>query len=350
MRWVIAGGGTGGHFFPALEVALRLRDEGDEVLFLGVPKGIEARLGPKYGLKLELLQVEGFRGRGLRGVLSLLKLPLAVAKAVRSVGKSDGVFVTGGYASFPVALAAFIAGKPLWVHEQNSVPGWTNLFASFFAHEVWVTFKSSAKFFMRKKVFHTGNILRKEFEHLKFAPPVLSTFRLLVLGGSSGARTINEVVVRSLNTLDAAGVEVHHQVGSIDMERVRQVYAGFKRHRLEEFIEDMVAAYRKCTFLVSRAGATTLSELSCVGRGALLVPYPYAVGDHQKLNALEVAKGKGAFVVDNSELTPELLCRLVLSVFYRKRLAFYMAKGMRGSVKVCSAKNCVERMKNELSV
>lgn len=353
MKWVVAGGGTGGHFFPALQVAKSLRSLGDEVLFLGVRRGIEAQRVPKEGFPIGFVPFEGFRGRGLRSFRALVLLPLAVVKAVTSMRAfgAQAVFITGGYASIPAAFGSLILGIPCFLHEQNSVPGWANVLSSVFAKGIFVTFRESATFFRSGRMFHSGNVLREEFLRMDFSFPRMGSFHLLVLGGSSGARTINRAVCEVVDLFRRLGIKVTHQTGKLDFEWVDESYKRVGQgQKVLPFIEEMACALKEASFVVSRAGATTLSELSYAGRGAVLVPYPFAVGDHQKLNAEIFARGKGAWVIDNGSFTGEELLKRLLLVFFNRRRLLAMAKRARGAVKVCSAKALVERMKNEVSL
>ncbi len=348
---MVAGGGTGGHFFPAAEVALRLKKLGDEVLFVGVRRGIEARLAPKYGLPLAFVPFEGMRGRGVKAAKALLKLPYALVKTVGLVRRfrPDVVFCTGGYASLPLGLVAFLSGVPLYIHEQNSVPGWANLLLSRVAREVWVSFEESAVRFKGAKVVHTGNVVRKSFADSSFTLPSLKRFRLLVFGGSSGARTINRAVCSALPALLKLGIELTHQVGGLDMEWVREEYNRCGApYTPVEFIEGMLEEYRRASLVLCRAGATSLFELSCVGRGAFLVPYPYAVGDHQRINAEVLASRGAAQVIDNSRLTGEELIKRLVRLFFNRRILVVMAERMFRSLKVCSLDRELGRVRGEV--
>ena len=352
---MVAGGGTGGHFFPALEVARALKERGERVFFVGVKRGIEAKLAPKFGFDIRFFPFEGLRGRGIfASFKAVLKLPVAVALAVNAVRVEEvrGIFCTGGYASFPAAVAAVVAGIPLFIHEQNSVPGWANLFASRFAREVWVSFQESGRCFVKaRRIRHTGNVVRKNIRDVKYRLPPLGVFRLLVIGGSSGARTINKAVCDALPQLNRLGLVLRHQVGGLDAEWVQERYreAGVP-WRPEVFIEDMLSAYREASFVISRAGATTLFELSGVGRTGILVPYPYAVGDHQRINAEVLAVRGAALCIDNSELSGENLLKVVVRFFFNRRLIVRMSQRIYRILKLCDVEGEIERLRNEVSV
>lgn len=173
---------------------------------------------------------------------------------------------------------------------------------------------------------------------------------MLVLGGSLGAKTLNEVLFKSLSLLDKLGVKVRHQIGRWEKEKAYKVYENFPQHAVEEFIKDMYDAYKEATFVVSRAGATTLSELSCLGRGALLVPYPFAVGDHQRLNALSFVRAGGGLVIENKNFKEDVLIKVLMRLLSQRKRVVLMAKRAKGTIKVCNIKSYLERVSNELSV
>ena len=353
MRWLIAGGGTGGHFFPALEIAKSLAQKGDEVLFVGVKRGIEARLAPKNGFPIRFVPFEGIRGKGIAALVKgLLRLPLSVALCIKSIRdiSPDGAIITGGYTSFPLAVACVIAGVPFFVHEQNSVPGWSNLAVSPFARRVWASFEESLKFFKKCRVKLTGNIVRSEILSGQF-PLRPHPFTLLVVGGSRGAKSINKAMMEASFQLASLHIKLIHQTGEEDKEKAEDTYKRAKvKAEVKAFIEDMPSAYREASFVLCRAGATTLFELSSVGRGAILVPYPFAAGDHQKLNAQVLERRKAALVIDNRDCTGENLIRKLLPIFFNRRLCVAMGRRMKRALKPCSGEILAEEVRRELSL
>jgi len=314
VRVVIAGGGTGGHFFPGLAVAqavLRRAPEA-EVLFVGGRAGIEARLAPRYGFPLLALPLSGFAGRSpLARLSALARVPLAVARCASLClrWRPLAVVGVGGYASFPMGLAAVLTGTPLLLVEQNVELGLANRVLGRWAGLVAVAFPQTlARLGGNARL--TGNPVRADLA----APPpedgAAGPFRLLVFGGSRGARALNEALVAALPALREfpGGVEVLHQTGEEDLDRVRAAYEGSGvPARVEPFLHDMAAAYGWCHGVVCRAGATTLAELAAVRRPALLVPFPYAAGGHQESNARGLAELGAARWCRQSELSPGLL-------------------------------------------
>ena len=284
---MILAGGTGGHIFPGLAVAQALREQGAEVSWLGADGGMETRLVPPHGIAIDTIAVKGLRGKG---VATLLGAPLRVLRAVRDAArvlrlrKPDAVVSFGGFAAGPGGIAARIAGIPLLVHEQNRAAGLTNKVLAKFARQVMVGFPQT---FVGEVL--VGNPVRAQIAQV--APPAQRDFahggalRLLVLGGSQGARALNNAVPQAVAALGLP-VDVLHQAGEKMLDEARIAYAGAGvEARVEPFIADMAAAYAWADLVVCRAGALTLAELCAVGVGSVLVPFPQAVDDHQTRNA-----------------------------------------------------------------
>lgn len=311
---IMAGGGTGGHFFPGLAVAQAIAAlaPSSRVLFVGTEKGIEARLAPKHGFPFQAIPASGFAGVGLRArVRALAALPGAMAASLRAIRdfKPQAVVGVGGYASFPMGLSAGLAEFPLLLLEQNVKPGLANRVLGHFAKAVAVAFPQTQKAFGRKSRL-LGNPVRASLAAVGSERDPGQPLRLLVFGGSRGARALNDAVMAALPALKAfpGGVDIRHQTGTEDLERVRAAYAaaGFEG-RVEPFIDDMAEAYAWCHAVVCRAGATTLAELAVVRRPALLVPFPQAAGDHQTLNAKGLAELGGALWIPQERLNTGLL-------------------------------------------
>ncbi len=336
MRVIIAGGGTGGHLFPALEIARFLQDKGYKVVFVGVKKGIEAQRVPMAGFDIFFVSFEGIRGKGIRSLLALFKLPFSLLETAKVFKRISPSFVvcTGGYTSFPAGFLALVFGVPLYLHEQNIIPGWANWLLSFWAKKVMISFEESKRKFRVFRVFHTGNVVRKDLLNKKLSFPSMKRLSFLIVGGSRGARTINKTVVDSLDKISLFSAEVVHQTGYDDFEWVKKSYENFlPQADVVPFIEDMKKAYQKAHFVISRAGATTLFELSAVGRGAVLVPYPFAVGDHQKKNAEVLFKKKAAILIDNEIFKRENFIKILTKFYFNRRLIYAMGKNMKGALK-----------------
>jgi UDP-N-acetylglucosamine--N-acetylmuramyl-(pentapeptide) pyrophosphoryl-undecaprenol N-acetylglucosamine transferase len=295
---VIAGGGTGGHLYPGLALADALAARGVRVTFVGTAGGLEARVVPSTPYPLHLLPGRQLRGGGVgRMALGSVAVARAVLGARRLLGTiRPGLVVgVGGYASVAAVLAARLRRLPTVLLEQNVIPGAANRYLGRLAVRVCVGFAESARWFPAGRTLHTGNPIRRDV--LRPRPPRAGgPLGLLVFGGSGGAHRLNEAAVGALERLGprAKQLAVTHQTGTSDVEEVRAAYAriGFPA-RVEPFIADMGAAYAAADLVVSRAGATSCAELTAVGLPAVLVPYPFAADDHQRLNA-EVLVGAGA--------------------------------------------------------
>ncbi len=305
---VIMAGGTGGHVFPALAVAKRLAAESVRVIWLGTPGSFESRLIAGTGIPFHPVPVSGLRGKGLLG---WLKAPFALSRALLLALRAlkglspDVVLGMGGYATGPGGVAARLLGKPLVIHEQNAVPGLTNRLLAHIATRVLEAFPGS--FPASRRALHTGNPVREEVARLAAPEQRLAgrsgPLRVLVLGGSQGARVLNEVVPRAIADLADPGiVEVRHQTGDGHLEDTRRHYreAGIDAD-LVSFIDDMAGAYAWADLVVCRAGALTVSELAVAGVASVLVPYPFAVDDHQTRNGRHLAEAHAAVLIDQSD-------------------------------------------------
>src|SRR5881296_1218537 len=319
---MIMAGGTGGHVFPGLAVADHLRKAGWRVVWLGAKTGMEATLVPKHGYHMEWVNFSGLRGRGLLAFLFLpLRLLVAFWQSARAIfaHRPDVVLGMGGYISFPGGMMAALFGRPLVVHEQNSIPGLANKVLALVADRVLCAFPGALK-----RATLTGNPVRPEIAAI--APPESryagrsGPLRVLVVGGSLGARALNDVVPRALALLTGERLLVTHQSGVQHVDSLRRAYsAAGVPAKTSAFIEDMAAAYAEADLVVCRAGATTVAEIAAAGVASVLVPYPHAVDDHQTANARFFADAGAAVVVPQSELSAERLAGL-LAGFDRRRL------------------------------
>ncbi|GAB4283614.1 MAG: undecaprenyldiphospho-muramoylpentapeptide beta-N-acetylglucosaminyltransferase [Coriobacteriia bacterium] len=318
MRVLMSGGGTAGHIYPALTVAEAINDGGrDGVVFVGTPEGLEARLVPEAGIRFLGVRSRGFdRSKPLTMVTGAVTVALSFIRALGIMRreKPDVVLGFGGYVSLPVGFAAVATRTPLILAEQNSVPGLANRVLSRWARAVAVTYEGSARYLRRpERAVLTGNPVRETIleadrgrgrEALGLAPDALV---LLVFGGSRGARHINEATVALRERLQRHDrLQVVHVAGRIEAASVRNALEATggedDGYRVFEYIDDMGSAIAAADVVVARAGATSIAEITAIGRAAVLVPYPYATDDHQTLNARAVAVGGGALVVPDSEL------------------------------------------------
>jgi UDP-N-acetylglucosamine--N-acetylmuramyl-(pentapeptide) pyrophosphoryl-undecaprenol N-acetylglucosamine transferase len=321
---VIAGGGTGGHLYPGIAVARELlsRQPDARISFAGTARGIEARVIPREGFELDLIRSAGLKGKSIteraRGAL-LVPVGLADAMRIVSARQPQLVIGVGGYSSGPVVLAAALRGVPTMLLEQNAVPGLTNRLLAPFVKAAAVTFDATKAFF-GSKAFVSGNPVRREFFDNQGTQPLgqnketarddQSTVRVLVFGGSQGAHAINVAMVEAASRLAAGPSHLHlvHQTGERDVEMVRAGYrdAGLQAE-VEPFLYDMGKRLADADVVVSRAGATTLAELTAAGKAAVLIPLPTAADDHQRRNAEALAADGAAEVLLQRDLTGDAI-------------------------------------------
>jgi UDP-N-acetylglucosamine--N-acetylmuramyl-(pentapeptide) pyrophosphoryl-undecaprenol N-acetylglucosamine transferase len=300
MKVIVAGGGTGGHLFPGIAVAEELRARGHEVRFVGTARGIEARVCPKEGWPLDLIDVAGLKGGGPLGILKgLFRVPRALLQslAILRREKPDLVVGVGGYASGPMVMAAALTGRPTAILEQNSVPGITNRMLGKLVKVVFGAFDAARTYFPRAKYQLVGNPVRKRVrESLGSAGSDGVGTGLLVVGGSQGAHAVNELVAEAMVILKGEGLlpALVHQSGPTDLEPLQKRYAeAGLTVEVKAFIDDMAGAYRAAALAITRAGASTLAELTALGVPSILIPFPFAADDHQTVNARELEE-KGA--------------------------------------------------------
>jgi UDP-N-acetylglucosamine--N-acetylmuramyl-(pentapeptide) pyrophosphoryl-undecaprenol N-acetylglucosamine transferase len=350
---VIAGGGTGGHLYPGIAVArevLRRRPEA-RVSFAGTARGLEARVVPREGFELDLIRSAGLKGKSIgartRGA-ALLPLSLLDAWRVVSRRRPDVVMGVGGYSSGPVVLLAALRGVPTLVLEQNAIPGLTNRLLARWVRAAAVTYDATLHYF-RGRGFVAGNPVRPEFlrgrsTSERRAPKCA---RVLILGGSQGAHAINVAMVAAAAELVRRhpGLEVVHQTGAHDVDRVRSAYgdAGIAA-RAEPFLDGMAGEMSEADVVVSRAGATTLAELAAIGRAAVLVPFPAATDDHQRKNAWVLEQAGAAIVIDERELTGIRLAGVVGGLLDDAAKRAAMAKAMCGFAQPDAAARIVDRV------
>jgi len=307
---LFAGGGTGGHVFPMLAVADAVREllPSARLVFVGTEKGMETKLVPERGYELELVEVLPIRGGGLRGALRGIGRAAGSIPDARGIVKRVGpqaVFSIGGYAAGPVALAARTLGIPLALAEPNAEAGLANRLIAPFVQRAYIAFPESQRYFSKAVTAQTGVPIRAGFEPAPYVP-TRDGLKVLVIGGSQGAKSLNEAVPRALAEL-GPGVSVVHQCGRAHEQAARGLYAelGFgDRARVQPFIDDMPGALSAADIVIGRAGASAVAEICAVGRPSLLVPYPFA-GDHQKMNADSLAKDGAAIWLPSAEASPE---------------------------------------------
>lgn len=338
---MVAGGGTGGHIYPAIAVAREYlaRDASRRVVFVGTERGLEKQIVPKAGFPLEFIDVGGLKGKGGLDLLrNVLRLPKGFLQAWRLVGTHCPAVVlgVGGYSSGPVLLAAKLRGVPTIIHEANAFPGLANRVLARLVNAVAVAFPEALPRLKRKDGVVTGNPVRAEFFELggkRTQPAVGKRQRLLLFGGSQGARILNDNMSGALLFLARLKdtLEIVHQTGPRDLAAVQEAYrqSAFANARVVPYLDPMADEIAAADLVVSRAGAMTLGELAAVGRGAILVPFAAATNNHQEVNARVVEKAGGAIVITENELTPERLAAAISDVAADPARAMRMGEAAR---------------------
>jgi UDP-N-acetylglucosamine--N-acetylmuramyl-(pentapeptide) pyrophosphoryl-undecaprenol N-acetylglucosamine transferase len=348
---LIMAGGTGGHVFPGLAVAHQLQEQGYNICWLGTPQGIESKLVPAAGIPLEYISINGLRGKGWKSLFAApWKLVKAISQALKIVNqiKPCAVVGMGGFAAGPGGLAARILNKPLIIHEQNAISGYTNRALALFAKRVLMSFPHT--FPQRCNPILTGNPLRKEFFCMDNPDQRFSNrkgaIRLLILGGSQGAAALNNTVPEALALLSGHEIEVIHSTGVSSLEKTQQTYndKGFKVYSLPTgdkaditnseikgvkvapFIKDMAEAYAWADLCICRSGALTVAEICAVGVGAIFIPFPFAVDDHQTKNAQPLVAAGAAQIVQQKDLTAPGLAKILEELITNKEKLVEMAR------------------------
>lgn len=335
-RFLMMAGGTGGHVFPALATARALQQRGHEVHWLGASGGMEERLIGDTDIPLSLIHISGLRGKGK------LALLLAPFRLMRALGEAythlrrirpDCVVGMGGFVTGPGGIAAWLMRKPLVIHEQNAIAGMTNRWLTRFSETVLEAFPDS--FGDQTVTRCTGNPVRGEVASMDAPEQRLAgrsgRLRVLVIGGSLGAQVFNQQLPRALALMpEADRPDVRHQCGEKNLEAARAAYdeAGVSAS-IEPFIRDMAEAYGWADLVICRAGALTVSELCAAGIGAVLVPFPHAVDDHQTRNGQHMVKAGAAILVPQPKLNPEVLAETLKDLATDRKRILTMAKAAR---------------------
>ena len=331
---MIMAGGTGGHVFPALAVAEVLREHGVPVVWLGTRAGIEAGVVPAAGYPVEWINTSGLRGKHwgnrLRAPFRLLRACVQAWQAIRRT-RPCAVLGMGGFVAGPGGVMAWLLRKPLLIHEQNAIPGLTNRLLSHLATHLLEAFPGA----LGQDALHVGNPVRRSITRLPAPEQRFNThrdaLRLLVLGGSPGAVRLNQLVPPALAQIDT-GIrpQVIHQAGKTNLQQALQAYADNRvQAEVKAFIDDMDAAYAWADIVLCRAGAMTIFELAAAGVGSILVPYPFAVDDHQSANARYLQDAGAAIVRQQNELSAEWLSATLMQLNSQRDRLLGMARRAR---------------------
>lgn len=356
MKVIIAGGGTGGHIFPGIAIAeeIKRRDTQAGITFIGTERGIEASLIPREGYPLKYLSVEGIVGKSvLKKAKASLKMLFSIYEAYKLLRdiRPDALVGVGGYASFSPVLAAHFMSIPTMIMEQNTVPGLTNKLLGRIVDAVCLTYHESLSAFPSYKTFVTGNPIRpsiltgnRDAAYQLFGLEK-GKFTIFVFGGSTGARAINNAVCDAFNYMSDLKDKIQflHQTGSNGYEAAREAYrkCGFKG-TVAAFVHQMPEAYAVADLVISRAGATTITELTSVGRPAVLIPYPYAAGNHQEANARRLTEMGAARLISEQDLNGDTLSSNIRDLFADNNLRADMQKANKSLGRPDAAKKVVD--------
>jgi UDP-N-acetylglucosamine--N-acetylmuramyl-(pentapeptide) pyrophosphoryl-undecaprenol N-acetylglucosamine transferase len=321
MKVIIAGGGTGGHLFPAISIAEEIlrRNPENSVLFIGTKEGLEKKSLIERGYTLEFISSRGIVGKGMiRGIKGIAWAFKGFFDSLRIINKfsPDVVVGVGGYVSGPVVCAAVLLLIPTAICEQNSIPGITNRLLGRFVRRVFASFEESIRFFPQKKTMVVGNPIRTQILlESKPSERKREGITVLVFGGSQGARTLNVSVPKAFGILGRQDINIIHQTGEKDVDDVKKTYEWYGiRAAVFPFIEDMAGAYSQADLVIGRAGAGTIAEITALGKPSILVPYPFSAYDHQLENARVMQKAGAAVIIEDKDVMPEKFAEIVSSL------------------------------------
>lgn len=347
MRVIVSGGGTGGHIYPGVAIAKKIKEKnpGAKVIFVGSENGLETKLVPKEGFDIKLISVEGLNKKfSLKTFSSLQKAFKGLFQANKIINefKPDIVVGTGGYVCGPVVLSAALKGIPTVIHEQNAFPGMTNKILSKFSSKIAITFKEAEKYFPKNKVIYTGNPIRNQILSIdrtkkenswgfdKTKPLVL------VVGGSRGARNINNAVADIIPDLVSQDIQLLFITGENQYEDVikrlknnKTDYTKYKGVKILPYVYNMQDALGACDMIISRAGATIISEITALGIPAILIPSPFVANNHQEYNALALEQNGAAIIIKESQLKDGVFKEQILSVVNSKDTLVKMSQNSR---------------------
>lgn len=347
---MIAGGGTGGHIYPAIAIAREYlaRDPSRRVVFVGTERGLEKQIVPAAGFPLEVIDVGGLKGKsGADLIRNLAKLPAGFIQAWKHVSTHAPAVVlgVGGYSSGPVLVAAGMRRIPTVIHEQNAYPGLTNRVLAKFTTAVLVAYADAAPRLNRKDAAVTGNPIRKEFFEIPHRVSATAN-QILVFGGSQGSRVINDAMTAALTFLAPLRdrLDIVHQTGPNELAKVQEAYRahGFNYERVVPYLDPIVDAIAAADLVVCRAGAMTIGELAAAGRGAILIPFAAATNNHQELNARVLERAGGALVITERELSPERLALAISEIINQPERASHMGAAAKTLAAPEATKNIVD--------
>jgi UDP-N-acetylglucosamine--N-acetylmuramyl-(pentapeptide) pyrophosphoryl-undecaprenol N-acetylglucosamine transferase len=349
LRIVVAGGGTGGHLFPGIAIAKEFmaRNSATRVIFVSTGNRLEKTVLSKAGFELRSIEVAGIKGRGIWNQFkSVLKIPGAILTAMGLVKKfsPDLIVGLGSYSAGPVVIGAWLMRVPIAIHEQNILPGITNRILARFADRIYISFENTQSPLNPQKVYWTGNPVRRELLETVALDTDQKAFTVLIIGGSQGAHRINTAMIEALEHLqDSERLHFVHQTGETDEGSVREAYR--KRTvsaTAQSFFDDMAERYRQADLIICRSGATTVAEITALGKAAIFIPFPHAADNHQMLNAAGLARDGAAEIIVEKELSGHLLCERIEHYMDHPEALADMAARARRHGNPEAAKNIVD--------
>ncbi len=353
---VLTTGGTGGHIFPALAVAEELKKNfpSVEILFVGSAYGPEKELVSQAGIAFKGLAVRGFIGRGFKAVGAAVQMlqALGQARTLMKEFQPDVVLGFGGYAAFAPLLAAKMCGIATALHEQNAVAGVSNKILGKLVDRVFLSMPMlsgmNAHGFAKKKTVLTGNPVRENVVNVGLQEHSFTGKKLFVVGGSQGARALNDIIAKNIKRLQGHGITVQHQTGVKDFERVHAMYSkeGADVSELMAFVNNMDQAYATADLVLCRAGATTVAELAVAGRGAIFVPYPYATHDHQSYNARLLADFGAAKTFAEKDMYAQDMMDCIVRLLHDPEGLQLMAKAAKAQARPHAAQDMVKQLQH----
>ena len=316
LNFIISGGGTGGHIYPAISISneLKLRYPNSKILFVGANNRMEMQIVPKHGFKIIGLWISGFsRSFSIENLIFPLKLLVSLIRSVLIIksNKPDLVIGTGGFASGPIVYIASLFGIPTVIQEQNSYPGVSNKILGKRANKICVAYDNLDRFFDKNKIVFTGNPVRSDIKKINIKITSASNFKLeenkktvLIIGGSNGSREINKAIMNNLELFNSLDIQVLWQCGKIYYEQYKNLNAN-KSVRVCAFIDEMNLAYDLADIIISRAGASSISELCIVGKPVIFIPSPNVAEDHQSKNAYSLVNKKAAIMIEEKNINKD---------------------------------------------
>ncbi len=362
----VTGGGTGGHIYPALAIAKALRDKGCEIFYVGNPKNLEKEIFTKEGFPFLNVDISGMPRKAGFSILGWgLKLIFSIIKSIHYIlkYKPDAVFGTGGYVSAPALFASIVTNTPFAIHDCDSVPGVVSKTVAPYAKFVSVAFESSKEYLKTKNIILNGNPIRTEFstynkQSAREKIGVQDKLTILVMGGSQGAKTLNNALVHSLPELfcdanpDAKfDVQIIHQTGKKNFDEtiaeLEKNYPGYKNNKnyiVQPYFDEMYLPLIASDIVVSRAGSLSISEICAAGTASILVPFPYAAADHQRKNAKEMERKKASLYLEDADCNAENLFNHLKKLIENTQ----ELEQLQNSAKACAKLNATENICNEL--